>query len=44
MEEDLGVDDSFEQNRKKGRKKRNIQVIDSKIADAEDSRKNKNDH
>ena len=41
MEEDLGAVDSFEQNGKKGKKKRKIQVIDSKTADAVDSRKTK---
>ena len=41
MEADLGAVDSFEQNGKKGKKKRKIQVIDSKTADAVDSRKTK---
>ena len=41
MEEDFDAVDPFEQNLKKGRKKRKFQDIDSKIADAVDSRKTK---
>ena len=40
-EEDLDAIDSFEQNLKKGRKKRKFQDIDLKTADAADSRKTK---
>ena len=41
MEEDFDAVDPFEQNLKKGRKKRKFQDIDSKIADVVDSRKTK---
>ena len=41
MEEDINAVNSFEQKFKKGKEKRKLQDIDSKIADAVDSRKTK---